>query len=165
MVGRAIWKAGLFAVLFAGALVINTADLAQAKCCLLPDGGCNESSMTGCNNQGGIFFDDPAECSGPGSDGECLNIPGTVTPGPGTPTVVPPATITPVPGGEEGLCNDNIDNDIDGDIDCADSECLGDPDCEAGAPALSPSLLIVLIGALSLFAIFRLSRNASAERG
>lgn len=30
---------------------------------------------------------------------------------------------------EDEICNDGIDNDQDGDIDCDDSDCLGDPSC------------------------------------
>ena len=27
------------------------------------------------------------------------------------------------------VCDDNLDNDLDGDTDCEDQDCLGDPDC------------------------------------
>ena len=36
----------------------------------------------------------------------------------------PPAT--------ETNCNDGIDNDCDGDVDCADGDCAGDPACDVG---------------------------------
>ena len=34
------------------------------------------------------------------------------------------------PAGEAGLCTDGVDNDCDGDVDCADPDCDGiDPAC------------------------------------
>ena len=45
-----------------------------------------------------------------------------------TPRVNAWATINAVQVTPE-ICNDNIDNDGDGDIDCADSDCNGDPAC------------------------------------
>src|SRR6185295_14632665 len=32
-------------------------------------------------------------------------------------------------GGCPEDCNDGVDNDLDGDTDCADSQCIGDPVC------------------------------------
>jgi hypothetical protein len=37
-----------------------------------------------------------------------------------------------VPGPEGGNCGDGVDNDQDGDTDCADAECAGDPACAGG---------------------------------
>jgi len=34
------------------------------------------------------------------------------------------------PGGET-ICDDTLDNDFDGDVDCADSDCVNDPDCQS----------------------------------
>ena len=36
------------------------------------------------------------------------------------------------PPGSETSCNDGVDNDCDGDVDCADADCAGvDPACPA----------------------------------
>ncbi|MFT5993731.1 MAG: hypothetical protein ACJA1R_000680 [Flavobacteriales bacterium] len=44
---------------------------------------------------------------------------------------VPPADVTDTqPGIESGNCNDGIDNDGDRLVDCADSDCQGDPACD-----------------------------------
>jgi len=40
--------------------------------------------------------------------------------------------ITQPPATETGMCTDSVDNDRDGDTDCADSDCEADPAC--GAP-------------------------------
>jgi parallel beta-helix repeat protein len=36
------------------------------------------------------------------------------------------------PGGDPEICDDGIDNDGDGDIDCADNDCTNDPACGGG---------------------------------
>jgi hypothetical protein len=36
------------------------------------------------------------------------------------------------PSGDPEICDDGIDNDGDGDIDCADADCSGDPACGGG---------------------------------
>jgi len=36
------------------------------------------------------------------------------------------------PGGNPEICDDGIDNDGDGDIDCADTDCTNDPACSGG---------------------------------
>lgn len=48
-------------------------------------------------------------------------------------------------------CNDNLDNDDDGFIDCGDPDCVGVDPCVAPAPALGPAGLIV--GAVTLLLI------------
>jgi hypothetical protein len=40
-----------------------------------------------------------------------------------------PVAACPNIGGPETSCNDNVDNDIDGDTDCADDDCVGTPSC------------------------------------
>lgn len=47
-------------------------------------------------------------------------------------------------------CNDNIDNDDDGFVDCADPDCIGVVPCVQPAPALGPAGLIVGAAALLL---------------
>lgn len=85
-----------------------------------------------------------------------------------TPTLTrtPAATRTPTPmptlsahensAGPQG-CSDGIDNDGDGKIDCADPDCANVPPCAAAAPALSPVMLLLLAGALTVGG-WRLSR-------
>ncbi len=36
--------------------------------------------------------------------------------------------------GEAGLCDNQVDDDVDGDTDCDDSDCSGDPACESVCP-------------------------------
>jgi hypothetical protein len=36
------------------------------------------------------------------------------------------------PSGDPEICDDGIDNDGDGDVDCADADCSGDPACSGG---------------------------------
>lgn len=48
-------------------------------------------------------------------------------------------------------CNDGIDNDNDGTIDCGDTDCVGVDPCVAPAPALGPGGLIA--GAVTLLLI------------
>ena len=42
--------------------------------------------------------------------------------------------------GVEGICDDNIDNDMDGDTDCADSDCAADPSCPQWSTGWSHTL-------------------------
>jgi hypothetical protein len=55
-----------------------------------------------------------------------------------------------------GGCSDGVDNDGDGDIDCADMDCVGIAPCVAPAPALGSTglvlsaLLMLVIGASAL---------------
>jgi hypothetical protein len=35
-------------------------------------------------------------------------------------------------------CDDGVDNDLDGDVDCDDADCEGDPACEASARYMAP---------------------------
>ena len=35
-------------------------------------------------------------------------------------------------GGAESVCDDDVDNDNDGLMDCSDDDCVDDPACEAG---------------------------------
>ena len=41
---------------------------------------------------------------------------------------------SPCPMTEAGQCDDGVDNDADGDTDCADADCVGDPACMAVLP-------------------------------
>ena len=50
-----------------------------------------------------------------------------------TPRVDALATVNAVAGPPAEICNDGIDNDGDGDTDCADSDCAGDPACAPAA--------------------------------
>ena len=61
-----------------------------------------------------------------------------------------------MPGG----CGDRVDNDNDGPVDCADSDCAGAPICGAAVPAVSPRNSIVLALALAAIAIYTLRRRA-----
>jgi hypothetical protein len=68
-----------------------------------------------------------------------------------TSTVTPTPTLAPSENaGGPQLCRDGFDNDGDGALDCADSDCSATPPCGRVAPLLSPSmvaaLLVTLIG-------------------
>ncbi len=64
-------------------------------------------------------------------------------------------------GVETGLCNDGTDNDSDGAVDCADSDCFGDPICAAPAPVMSPLGLALTV--LVLFGLAALALRARRE--
>jgi hypothetical protein len=80
-----------------------------------------------------------------------------------TPTATPTATATatPTPSDDENssgdpACNDDFDNDFDGAIDCADSDCLSSPFCRTPAPVVSHrslALIVVLLVAIGFFGL------------
>jgi hypothetical protein len=60
-------------------------------------------------------------------------------------------------------CADGFDNDFDGDIDCADSDCASLPLCNTAAPALSPPAMVLLAVLLSLVGLVGLARSRQRE--
>jgi hypothetical protein len=80
-----------------------------------------------------------------------------------TPTMTPTATatLTPTPSEREdtepGGCDDGIDNDQDGAIDCADADCLGTPPCVAPAPVMSYRSLGIVVVLLVMIGFFALT--------
>ncbi len=115
-----------------------------------------ERTFGGC----GSFDGDAAGCGGSfqiGSQGQavsCVAIPQCLgcglnnqADGLCTNTCFEPAE---EPGEPEtgALCSDGIDNDGDGLIDCADSDCFGDPACHVPAPAASGFGLFALLSLL-----------------
>lgn len=53
-------------------------------------------------------------------------------------------------------CSDGLDNDNDGDVDCADADCRGVVPCAEAAPAMSTGvvvLLALLLASLGAFAL------------
>lgn len=79
-----------------------------------------------------------------------------------TPTQTATATVTPTPGLSEGddpgECDDGIDNDGNGVIDCAEPSCQGTPPCVAPAPTLSPIGVLILLVALGMVGLLSLMR-------
>ncbi len=71
-------------------------------------------------------------CSAITNRNECRNTPGCEWQGGKDGTCVDAVACTPTPGEEtqELSCNDGIDNDCDGAIDCADNDCSADPVCD-----------------------------------
>lgn len=65
---------------------------------------------------------------------------------------------------EETICDDGIDNNNNGFIDCADQNCLLFPGCANQAPALSPTATAMALAMLSLIALggFRRLRRVRA---
>ncbi|MGH3580874.1 MAG: hypothetical protein ACRDUX_05230 [Mycobacterium sp.] len=63
---------------------------------------------------------------------------------------------------DETICDDGLDNNNNGFIDCADQNCLLFPGCANQAPALSPTAMGIALGMLSLIALggFRRLRRA-----
>ena len=53
-------------------------------------------------------------------------------------------------------CGDSIDNDGDGDVDCADSDCAGILPCSAPAPTVSTGVMVLLALLLASFGAFAL---------
>lgn len=76
-----------------------------------------------------------------------------------TPTSTATPTITPTAEVGTALCSDGIDNNLNGLIDCADPSCAGSEPCVAGAPALSPVLLLLSLAGLSLIGLLQLRRR------
>src|SRR5262245_49469289 len=66
-----------------------------------------------------------------------------------------PDTEIEVPGG----CSDGEDNDIDGPIDCADSDCRLSVVCNAPAPAMSTTGIAVLLTLLASIGFVTLLRR------
>jgi len=152
-ISRALLGTALAAA-FSFGVVLMGAQQAEARCCDMGPGNCSNASAQGCS---GTFFGDPVECV----SGTCQGAPApTATPG-GVNTPTPGGANTPTMAPGELFCNDNFDNDFDGDVDCADSDCAGDPACSAGAPAMSNNLLGFLVIALGAIATFTLTRRAS----
>ena len=72
---------------------------------------------------------------------------------------VGPITTFGTPINETPLCDDGLDNDNDGGIDCNDPDCK----CPAPAPALSPEMVPIALAALlasGLLGLLRLRRRA-----
>jgi hypothetical protein len=66
------------------------------------------------------------------------------------------------PTTEIAFCEDGVDNDNDGLIDCQDPDCWGEPPCVAPAPALSGSTMgfaYLMLLATGFIAILRLRRT------
>jgi hypothetical protein len=74
-------------------------------------------------------------------------------------TLMYPMTEDEVPGG----CTDGEDNDMDGDIDCADEDCANVVPCVAPAPVISPAGLLVLMIVLMLLGSFGILRHRRLE--
>jgi hypothetical protein len=82
----------------------------------------------------------------------------TATP---SPTATTTASPTPTPSDNENssgdpACDDGFDNDFDGVLDCADSDCVGTPPCRAQAPVVSHrtlALIVVLLVAIGFFGL------------
>lgn len=151
----------MLAAVFIFSFSLMVANVVWADCCVCNNGTCGQrGNMTACqnfcNNNGGLNFTDPGNCD---SVPACNPVVGTPTPTlpPGVPTA------TPTIAGAETNCNDGFDNDADGDTDCADTECFGDPSCTAGAPAASNSMLGFLVIALGALATFTLTRRTSRD--
>jgi len=58
----------------------------------------------------------------------------------------------------ETICDDGIDNNNDGFIDCRDKDCVTFPPCGLKAPALSPTAMIAAFALLSLIAFGAIRR-------
>jgi hypothetical protein len=69
--------------------------------------------------------------------------------------VIYPDTENEIPGG----CSDGEDNDLDGPIDCADSDCIADIACNAPAPVVTFSGMVVLMTLLMLVGWLGLGRK------
>lgn len=67
-----------------------------------------------------------------------------------------PETEDEVPGG----CSDGIDNDMDEDVDCADSDCADNIVCNAPAPALSGTGIALMMALLLLVGWFGVARRS-----
>ena len=72
-----------------------------------------------------------------------------------TPTTTPTLSTSESAGGAAS-CNDGIDNDGNGAIDCADSDCAEVPPCGAPVPAASRAGLLMLATALGVIAVLAL---------
>lgn len=70
-----------------------------------------------------------------------------------------PDTEDEVPGG----CSDGIDNDNDGPMDCADSDCAEDIACNAPAPVMSVTGIATLLTLLMLVGLFGIMRRREHE--
>jgi len=74
--------------------------------------------------QGG---DPPEPC--PGGGGDCTAVEADLA--------TCQAQLLACTGGVPEVCNDGMDNDLDCDIDCADSDCDADPNCEVVMPGFT----------------------------
>jgi hypothetical protein len=72
-------------------------------------------------------------------------------------TATPTVTETEVP--RELICNDGVDNDMDTDIDCDDSDCIGMSECTSPAPAVSPPQMLLLAVLLAMGGLVILARR------
>jgi hypothetical protein len=81
-----------------------------------------------------------------------------------TPTATPTGTTTPT-GTATGTpevaeaCDNGLDDDGDGAVDCADSECTSTAPCVSPAPALSTTATVALFAVLSAIGVFGLFRR------
>jgi hypothetical protein len=100
--------------------------------------------VQGCDPDG-TFVGGIATCAG-GCNGNFGG--GGQTPVPtNTPTSTPTRTSTPTLTTTpqfESICNDDLDNDLDGLIDCLDPDCIGQPQCTTPAPAMRMTPLLIL---------------------
>lgn len=63
------------------------------------------------------------------------------------------------PATEAGQCNDGVDNDFNGQVDCADSVCVNTIFCRpAESPVLDPLATGVLLAALAAIEVWRRRR-------
>ncbi len=84
----------------------------------------------------------------------------------GTPTETPTSTPTSTPtlaprenAGGAGFCQDGLDNDGDGKVDCADPDCNLTPPCGVPTPVLSEPLILVLVAVLGLTGLIEIRRR------
>jgi hypothetical protein len=64
----------------------------------------------------------------------------------------------------ETICNDGIDNNNNGLIDCKDPDCFSFPGCPSRAPALSPSGIAIAFALLALLGVSGIARRRRSRR-
>jgi hypothetical protein len=112
-----------------------------------------------------LVFDKFEQGSAPAGWREVFN--GTAATATPTATETPTPTVTPTKALRENsagaqACSDGFDNDSDGLVDCADSDCFGVPPCGAAVPTLSQRMmvfLVVVLAAIGVGALVRLRRH------